>query len=115
MKTLVEYINESKYFTLTPSERDALVITVGNITGALGDEEDMEEYAELKKDLSEEELKKLDELFEYVLDNEQDYPKINRNIIKDEIPILVKILTWMDENGIGSYEHTDMLEKMTTK
>ena len=65
--------------------------------------------------ISEEELKQLDELYQYVLDDDQTYPTINRNIIKDEIPVLVKVLTWMDDEGIGSFEHTDMLEKMTAK
>ena len=116
MKSLIEYINESKYFTLTPGERDALTIVIGNITALSGNDEDIDTYEEVRKEIiNDDELNKLKELYEYVLSNNQDYPKINRNIIKDEIPILIKIFTYMDENDLGSFECTDILNKLTTK
>ena len=50
-----------------------------------------------------------------VLDNEQDWPVINRNNIKDDIKLLANFLNWVDENdlwGDVEYEGVCALEKL---
>lgn len=119
MKTLKEYIFESKYFTLTPGERDALASIVSIITGAIGDEDAAKKYDDLKKELSKEEIDSLDELYTYVLDDKQTYPTINRNILIPERDLIIKIIKWLDENDAwyegNDYELVEILDKLTSK
>ena len=43
MKTINQYINESKYFKLEYDERQALADFIGVVCGNLGDQKDQEE------------------------------------------------------------------------
>ena len=119
MRSLNEYITESKYFKLEDSERDALAALIGVLCGAMGDDEIEESCAELIKELTDKEKEQLEELYSYVLDNKYDYPTINRNIIKDDIPLIKKIIEWLDENdawpGSNDVELLDILDKINTK
>lgn len=118
MKHLNQYIVESRYFKLEDNERDALAALVGVLSGAMGDDEIEEKCADLIKELTQEEKDKLEELYT-VLDNIQDYPRINRNIIIDEIPLIKKIIEWVDDNdawvGSNDVELLDILDKINTK
>ena len=71
MKDLINYISileSSKYFTLDDGERDALGTLIGVLCGSLGDEEDEEELKPVKKELSNDEINQLSDLFDF-LDN----------------------------------------------
>ena len=119
MKSIIEYITESRYFKLTDSEREALASFVGVLTGNLGDDDYEEALADLKKTLSKQELEDLSDLYTYVLDDNQTYPTINRNLLIPEREILIKVLTWLDENDAwyegNDYELVEILGKLTSK
>ena len=46
MKTLKDYIFESRYFKFTDDERAAVADLVGFLTGAIGEDVDIKKYAE---------------------------------------------------------------------
>lgn len=115
MKTLVNFIHEAKSFRLSDGERDELAALVGVLSGVLGmDEDDEKLYKDLE--LSDDEKKQLEDLYD-VLDDTENYRNINRSIIKDDIDLIVKIITWMDENDAWShgndYELINILDKLT--
>ena len=114
MKTLKDYIFESHYFKFTDYERAAVAELVGFLTGAIGEDADIKKYAEYWNVLSNDEQEQMNELYD-VLDNEQDWPVINRNNIKDDIELLANFLNWVDENdlwGDVEYEGVCALEKL---
>lgn len=114
MKTLKDYIFESHYFKFTDYERDAVAELVGFLTGAIGEDADIKKYAEYWNVLSNDEQEQMNELYD-VLDNEQNWPVINRNNIKDDIELLANFLNWVDENdlwGDAEYEGVCALEKL---
>ena len=119
MKNIVNYINESRYFKLTDSERDALASLIGVLTDNVSDDDYEEAMKPLKKELSKEELDTLDELYTYVLDDKQTYPTINRNILIPERDLLIKVISWLDENDAwyegNDYELVEILDKLTSK
>lgn len=113
MKGLVEFIQEArKYFKLEESERDALATFLGILTGNLGEDDERAALKGIK--LSDEEMKTLDDLYTTCLDDDQTYPVINRNIIKDELPLLVKVYKMMDENDLlgENWDLIDAFEKI---
>ena len=98
MKDIKEFlINESKNFLLSEYERKALAELIGIMSGNLGEDRDIEFYKPLYDSLADEEKEQLEQLYE-VLDDEYTYKKINRNMIIDDIPILIKIYEWIDDN-----------------
>ena len=114
MKTLKDYIFESHYFKLTEYERDAVAELVGFLTGSIGEDADIKKYAEYWSALSNDEQEQMNELYD-VLDNEYNWPVINRNIIKDDIELLANFLNWVDENdlwGDAEYDGLCALEKL---
>ena len=114
MKTLKDYIFEARYFKFTEGERAAVAELVGLLTGAIGEDEDIKKYAEYWNVLSDEEKQQMNDLYD-VLDDEQNWPVINRNNIKDDIELLANFLNWVDENdlwGDADYEGPDALEKL---
>lgn len=119
MKSIIEFINESKYFKLTDSERDALASLIGVLTNNVSDDDYEESIKPLKKELSKEEIDSLDELYTYVLDDKQTYPTINRNILIPERDLIIKIIKWLDENDAwyeeNDYELVEILDKLTSK
>lgn len=108
MKNIVEYITEGRQFTLKEYERTELGNIIGFITGNIGDEEDIAPYKDLKDSLSKEELEQLDNLYD-LLDDEENWPKINKCIIKDDIPLIIKCLDWADEEGLMD-ENWDLMD-----
>lgn len=111
MKKLSNFIFEkSKYFTLTDDERNSLAECIGYITGNLGDIDDIKSFEIIKKELSEEELKQLNSLYD-CLDDKQTYPKINRNIIKDDLELIKKVIYLIEENDLD-YDLSDIYEKI---
>lgn len=111
MKNISSFIFEkSKYFTLTDDERDSLIECCGYITGNLGDIDDIKNFETVKKELSEEELKQLNSLYD-CLDDKATYKKINRNIIKDDLELIKKIIYLIGENDLD-YDLSDIYEKI---
>ena len=84
MKAINNYINESKNFKLTESERDTLSDFIGVICGNLGDDEDQNELKDVINELDNDEISQLKYLHD-LLDNNQTYKSINRNMIIDDI------------------------------
>lgn len=113
MKNIVEYITEGKQFTLKQYERSELGNVIGFITGNIGDEEDTAPYKDLKDSLSKKELKQLDKLFD-LLDDEETWPKINKRIIKDDIPLIIKCLDLADEEDLigNNWDLMDAYDKI---
>ena len=114
MKTLKEYIFETRYFKFTDDERAAISSLVGLLTGNIGEDEDIKKYAEYWNVLSNDEQQQMNDLYD-VLDDEQNWPVINRNNIKDDIELLTNFLNWVDENDLwGDYEYEgpSALEKL---
>lgn len=98
MKNINEYIIEGrKNFTFDEHERAALSELIGIMTGNLGEDADIKFYKPLYESLTDEEKKQLDLLYE-VLSDTHTWKKINKNIITEEISILVKIFEWIDDN-----------------
>lgn len=114
MKTLKDYIFESRYFKFTEGERAAVAELVGLLTGAIGEDTDIKKYAEYWNVLSDDEKEQMNDLYD-VLDDEQNWPVINRNNIKDDIELLANFLNWVDENdlwGDADYEGPGALKKL---
>ncbi len=114
MKTLKEYIFETKYFKFTDGERAAVAELVGLLTGNIGEDADIKKYSEYWNVLSDDEQQQMNDLYD-VLDDTNNWPVINRNIIKDDIELLANFLNWVDENdlwGDSDYEGPDALEKI---
>lgn len=114
MKDIKNYINEAKkYFTLEDDERDALTTLIGIITGNLGEDEEIKFYKELFDSFTKEEQDQLNMLYDCLEDRET-YKKINRNNIKDDIPLIKKIYAWMVDNNAlqEQWDLIDALEKI---
>ena len=114
MKTLKDYIFESRYFKFTDGERDAVADLVGFLTGAIGEVADIKKYSEYWGVLSNDGKEQMHNLYD-VLDDEQNWPVINRNNIKGEIELLANFLNWVDENdlwGDAAYDGVCALEKL---
>lgn len=116
MKDLINYISileSSKYFTLDDGERDALGTLCGILCGSLGDEEDEEDVKPVKDELSDDEINQLSDLYDF-LDDTETYKKVNRNNLKDDIPLIIKIYNIMDEKDLlgENWDLIDALEKI---
>ena len=99
MKSINDYINESKNFKLTDSEREALSDCIGVICGNLGDEEDQNEFKPVIDSLNSDEISQLENLYD-CLDDDQTYKYINRNIIIDDIPLIKKLYKLMNDVNV---------------
>lgn len=113
MKNINQYINESKYFKLKDDERQALSDFVGVVCGNLGDDEDQNELKNVINELDNDEISQLKYLHD-LLDNNQTYKSINRNMIIDDIPLIKKLYKLMDDNDLldENWDLIDALEKI---
>ena len=113
MKNINQYINESKYFKLEDDERQALSDFVGVVCGNLGDDEDQNELKDVINELDNDEISQLKYLHD-LLDNNQTYKSINRNMIIDDIPLIKKLYKLMDDNDLfdENWDLIDALEKI---
>ena len=113
MKTINQFINESKYFKLEDDERRALSDLIGILCGNLGDEHDMEELQPVLVSLSKNDIIQLKNLHDCLDDNET-YKLINRNNIIDDIPLIKKIYKLMDDNDLlgKQWDLIDAFEKI---
>ena len=113
MKAINNYINESKNFRLTESERDALSDFIGIVCGNLGDDEDQNELKDVINELDNDEISQLKYLHD-LLDNDQTYKSINRNMIIDDILLIKKLYKLMDDNDLldEQWDLIDALEKI---
>jgi hypothetical protein len=113
MKAINNYINESKNFKLTESERDALSDFIGVICGNIGDDEDQNELKDVIDKLNDDEISQLKDLHD-CLDDNQTYKSINRNVIIDDISLIKKLYKLMDDNDLlnENWDLIDALEKI---
>lgn len=115
MKTLAEYLFEGRSFTLEDEERNALASLVGVLCGDYGDDDIEDKCKDLIDLLTDDEKKQLSELTD-VLDDYENYRRINRNILKNDIPLIKKIITWLDDNdgwvSHNDYELLEILDKI---
>ena len=113
MKNINQYINESKYFKLEDDERQALSDFVGVVCGNLGDDEDQNELKDVINELDNDEISQLKYLHD-LLDNNQTYKSINRNMIIDDIPLIKKLYKLMNDNDLldENWDLIDALEKI---
>lgn len=111
MKELLNYIIEKQIkFVLTNGERDSLIELIGYASEQLGEDSDVKQYEELRKDCYEDEINSMIDLYE-LLSNKQTYPKITNKIIQqNELNILIKTIKYaIDKNLI---DLSDILEKI---
>lgn len=113
MKTISDYINESKNFKLTNDERGALSDFIGVICGNIGDDEDQNKLKYVIDELGDEEISQLKDLHD-CLDNTQTYKSINRNVIIDDISLIKKLYKLMNNNDLfnKNWDLIDALEKI---
>lgn len=83
MKSLVEYINESIEL-FTDDDRDSLIEVVGHATWNIGEDSDIKKYQKFIDELSDNDKKNLDDLYD-MLDNKETYPKLYKRLfVKDK-------------------------------
>ena len=114
MKNIKEYIIEGKkYFTLNNDERQALGTFMGVLCGDLGEDSERKKLQKVIDNLDKEELKQVSNLCDF-LEDDVTYPKINRNNIIDDIPLITKIWKLMDDNNLlgENWDLIDALEKI---
>lgn len=114
MKTLseyIEYVIESRIFTLTEDERNSVCEIIGFLVGNIGDDNQIKQYSEYWNVLSNSEQEQMIDLYD-VFDDKQTWPKINSRIIKDDIPLLLNFLNWCDEKELIDDKLYDVIEKL---
>lgn len=81
----------------------------GLITGSLGGDNP---YEDIK--LTPDEVNQLNQLYDVVSD-EHTYPKINRSIVKDDIPLIKKVMDMCNNNNLfdDEWDLIDTYEKIT--
>ena len=113
MKSINQFINESKNFKLENNERKALSDFIGIVCGNLGDQEDQEKIKSVIDTLEDKEILQLRDLHD-CLDDEQTYKSINRKTIIDDIPLIKKLYKLMDDNNLldKQWDLMDAFEKI---
>ena len=113
MKSINQFINESKNFKLEDNERQALSDFIGIVCGNLGDKEDQEKIKSVIDPLEDKEILQLRNLYD-CLDDEQTYKSINRKTIIDDIPLIKKIYKLMNDNNLldEQWDLMDAFEKI---
>lgn len=113
MKSIIEYINEGKSWSLSDYQRQAFCTELGFMTGNLGDSDEIAKYEEFRKTLSDKELKQFNDLFD-LFDDEQTYRKINSRMVKDELPLLKRFAEYLDLEDIAgnNWDLIDAYEKI---
>lgn len=112
MKDLIIYILEKqKSFILSNNERESLIELIGYASEQLGENSDIKQYEELRKNCYENEINSMIDLYE-LLNDKQTYPKITNKIIQqNELNILIKTIQYaLDKNLI---DLSNILEKIT--
>lgn len=113
MKTLTEYINESRYFKLTEYERQCVAQLIDELVYSEDKTSDhkMLKYWEVLSDNEKEQFRQVLDVF----NDDNTWPYVNRNMIKDDIEAIVNFLNWVDENdlwGDAEYDGPSALEKL---
>lgn len=113
MKSIIEYINEGKSWSLSDYQRQAFGTELGFMTSNLGDEDEIAKYEDFRKTLSDKELKQFSDLFD-LFDDEQTYRKINSRMVKDELPLLKRFAQFIDDNDLAdrNWDLIDAYEKI---
>lgn len=114
MKNIAEYITESKNFKLTDNERSVLTNVVGIVSADLGDPDEEKSLKGFIDKLTDKQKSQFSNLYD-LLDDEYTFHSINRNMIKDDIPLIKSLLEYIDENNLFTteYELWDILDKIS--
>lgn len=86
--------------SLNNSERDGLSEVLGYITKVYGDDVDFEKYDVVRNALSGDELKRLEDLLIYTIDDREYCKTVNKRILKDDLPLLNKVYEVLDDNDL---------------
>ena len=86
--------------SLNNSERDGLSEVLGYITKVYGDDVDFEKYDAVRNALSGDELKRLEDLLIYTIDDREYCKTVNKRILKDDLPLLNKVYEVLDDNDL---------------
>lgn len=86
--------------SLNNSERDGLSEVLGHITKVYGDDVDFEKYDAVRNALSGDELKRLEDLLIYTIDDREYCKTVNKRILKDDLPLLNKVYEVLDDNDL---------------
>lgn len=119
MKSISEFVAdydvyESKSFTLTRYERDAVCELLGYLTGNLGEERDIEKYSDYWNDSDDTTRDAFEDLYD-VFSDEVTWPKVTRRVIVADVDMLRDFLTWVDGHdlwGDCEYDGRAALEKL---
>ena len=113
MKSINQFINESKNFKLEDNERQALSDFIGIVCGNLGDQKDQEKIKSVIDPLENKKIIQIRNIYD-CLDDKQTYKSINRKIIIDDIPLIKKLYKLMDDNNLldEQWDLIDAFEKI---
>ena len=111
MKDINKYIIEKqKTFVLSDDERNSLIELVGIATEQCGEDSDIKEYEEFRKDCQENEINTLIDLYD-LLNDKHTYPKINNRLIQNnELYLLIKLINYALDKDI--IDLSEILEKI---
>ena len=111
VKSFEDFVLEAKHynlketdFVLNDSERKALASVVGVLSKNLNDDEMEEILAPLMKELTPDEIKQLNSLYD-TLEDEWTWNEVTSPMIEDDFDLIVKIIEWMDNNDAWSYNN----------
>ena len=111
VKSFEDFVLEAKHynlketdFVLNDSERKALASVVGVLSKNLSDDEMEEILAPLMKELTPDEIKQLNSLYD-TLEDEWTWNEVTSPMIEDDFDLIVKIIEWMDNNDAWSYNN----------
>lgn len=91
-------MKEQNKFELHQYERDALSLFIGKIVQYYFPEKnEVKAFKELRKELTEEELEQLSLTYDF-LDDCFTYKTIKSHQLKNDMPVLKKVLKWADEH-----------------
>ena len=111
MKNLNAYIIERrKSFILSDDERNSLIELVGIATEQCGEDSDIKEYEEFRKDITDDEINTLIDFYD-LLNDKHTYPKINNRLVQsDELYLLIKLINFALDKDI--IDLSEILEKI---
>jgi hypothetical protein len=125
MKSLINIINEKlilsktknkiKSFILSDNERNALCIFLGFCFGYIGTDSDIKKFEKFIQSLSDEECKKLDEIYEMTADHNIYNEITHKQFDITDIELINMLLDYIEENDYYDdfeYELSNIKEKI---
>ena len=100
MKSLKDYIVMENSWVLDIHQRNAFCFALGAMLGDIGEQEEIELFAEFKKSLSKSDEKKYRSIYDALTD-EFAYKTATSKIFKSDNELLQKFAKWIEENEIA--------------